>query len=309
MIKFWKFEVAPLKEWRYKLLFMKYLVFFIFLFSCKPTGHINNEVGTEKVFHIHSSYTSFPDPARANGHLYDSVLYDAAGHYSDSSVLIFVPPKFSAAEKVNLVFWFHGWRNNIDCTNSYFELSRQFIASSRNAILVLAETAKNAPDSYGGKLERPSVFASLTNDIADSLKKQKVIGQNTTIGNITLAGHSGAYRVIAYILQNEGPSIHKVFLFDALYGEVDKFMNWVKEDPLNVFIHWYTNKGGGTDKVSEEMMQQLQMEKISFEQAEESTLTTEQVKKSRIVFIHSPREHSDIINKPSNFQLLLTALN
>lgn len=288
---------------------MKYLLLFILLIACKPTSHIDNEAGAGRVLRIHSPHTSFPDTGRVNGHMYDGVLYDAALHYSDSSILIFVPPKLSAAKKVDLVFWFHGWRNNIDSANKYFELSRQFIASQRNAILVLAETATNAPDSYGGKLEQPGAFATLTNDIIDSLKEQKVIGQNATIGDITLAGHSGAYRVIAYILQNEGPSIHKIFLFDALYAEVDKFMNWIKADPQNTFIHWYTNKGGGTDKMSEEMMRQLQKENISFEQAEEATINAGQLKKSKVVFIHSLREHNDIINKPSNFQLLLKALN
>ena len=52
---------------------------------------------------------------------------------------------------VDLVFWFHGWGNNVDSAAIRYELIKQFIASKRNAVLVLAETARNSPDSYGGK--------------------------------------------------------------------------------------------------------------------------------------------------------------
>ena len=67
-----------------------------------------------KNFHITSSHTAFPDTGRAAGHVYNKILYDVTTHYSDSSVLIIVPPKFISRKKFGLVFWFHGWGNNID---------------------------------------------------------------------------------------------------------------------------------------------------------------------------------------------------
>jgi len=60
-----------------------------------------------------------------------------------------------------------------------------------------------------------------------------------------LAGHSGAFRVMAYILQNGGVEVNQAILFDALYGEVDKFANWIQADKSHQFIDLYTNKGGG----------------------------------------------------------------
>lgn len=254
---------------------------------------------------ISSVHTSFPDTGRINGHVYDSVLYDAALHYSDSSVLIAVPKNLSPGNAIDIVFWFHGWRNNIDSADKFFHLTEQFIASKRNAVLVLAETAKNSPDSYGGKLEQAGMFKLLVNDVTAELKKQNYISPQTKTGNITLAGHSGAYRVIAYILQNGGLPVHQVFLFDALYSQVDKFTNWIKEDSSHRFIHWYTNQGGGTDEVSEEMMKLLKEQNISFKNFEETTVTKSDIQKNRIVFIHSLREHNEIIYNPNNFQLLL----
>src|SRR6478672_5142004 len=158
-----------------------------------------NESGT---FHFTSQHTSFPDTGRAKGHVYDSVLYDGATHYSDSSVLVLVPPHFSPDKKVEMVFWFHGWRNNIDTAIVFYELGKQFISSKTNAVLVMAETAKNSPDSYGGKLEQPGMFSLLVTDVLNQLKQRKLIAAKGTAGAITLAGHSGGYRVIAKILQN-----------------------------------------------------------------------------------------------------------
>ena len=284
---------------------IKYYILVIFLFSCNASRQTTNENKEAKIFHAHSDHTSFPDPARENGHIYDSVLYDAGSHYHDSSVLIIVPPGFSAGENIDLIFWFHGWRNNIDTADQYYELSKQFFASGRNAVLVLAETAKNAPDSYGGKLEKEGIFSFLVGDVLNELKNKKLVSQTARQGNITLAGHSGAYRVIAYILQNGKTKIHEVFLFDALYAEVPKFMQWIQNDPKNKFVHWYTNKGGGTDEVTREMIGELQKDNIAFKEVEETTVTPDQIKNNRVLFIHSLREHNDIINKPDNFQFLL----
>src|ERR1700722_15476014 len=115
-------------------------------------------------FHIYSSHTSFPDSGRMHGHLYDSVLYTTAEHYNDSTVLIIAPKNLDAKKKVDMVFWFHGWRNNVDTAAAFYELTKQFIESKRNAVLVLAEAARNSPDSYGGKLERPGDFKALVAD-------------------------------------------------------------------------------------------------------------------------------------------------
>ncbi len=258
-----------------------------------------------QAIHFTSAHTSFPDTGRAGGHLYDSVLYTAAEHYNDSSVLLIVPKQLEANKTVDLVFWFHGWRNNIDTAAIFYALTRQFVASKRNAVLVLAETAKNSPDSYGGKLEQPDMFRMLTDDVLSELRKGGFIKEKTKLGNITLAGHSGAFRVIAYILQNGQEPVQEVFLFDALYAEVDKYQNWLNQDWSHHFIHWYTNQGGGTDEVSDYMMAQLKNKNVHFLLTEEAGIKPKTIKDNYILFVHSLREHNVIINNPDNFQFLL----
>jgi len=261
---------------------------------------------TEYIFRITSAYTSFPDTARAIGHRYNNVLYNAAEHYSDSSVLIIVPPQLKVKKQVDLVFWFHGWRNTIDSSAEYFELAKQFLASNRNAVLVLPESAKNAPDSYGGKLEQKDIFKLLLQDVLDKLKLEKIIGKRTEAGSIVLAGHSGAFRVMAYILQNGGVEVKQTILFDGLYSQVDKFTNWIQAAPSHRFVNLYTNKGGGTDEVSEKMMQELREKNIPFINPGEKEVNASMLRSNQVIFIHSLKEHNDVMNRPDkNFQLFI----
>src|ERR1700682_1980603 len=113
---------------------MKYLLLFCCSFIARLSYAQYNDLN---IFRTSSSHTSFPDTARANGHIYNKVLYDAAKHYSDSSVLIIAPKKLNANKKVDLVFWFHGWGNNIDSAAVRYGLLKQFAASGLNAVLVL----------------------------------------------------------------------------------------------------------------------------------------------------------------------------
>jgi hypothetical protein len=296
-------------NWFLNKSFKRILIIILFagnLFCGKECFAQLQNINGGKIFHFSSSSTSFPETLRLNGYKYDSQFYDYKTHYNDSSVLIVVPDKLKIINnKVDIVFWFHGWHNNIDTALSYYHLTEQFIASNKNAILVLAETGKNVPDSYGGKLEKQNVFKELVNDVLKNLQKNKTVAQSCKAGNIVLAGHSGAYRVIAYILQNGGEVVNEVNLFDALYSETDKFTAWIKKDTNNKFINFYTNTGGGTDKVSIKMMDDLKVQKTSFLFTEENNINNNILRSAKIIFIHSTRQHNDIIFNPDNFRSFL----
>ncbi len=283
-------------------LMLKKIVFILFSVFFTAYCFAQNDLN---FFKITSAHTSFPDTARAKGHIYKNVLYDASDHYMDSSVIIIVPENLDAGKKVDILFWFHGWGNNIDSAIVRYKLAKQFAASKVNAVLVLAETTKDGPDSYGGKLEQANVFKNLVSDILIQLKKEKIISKKCEPGNIILAGHSGAYRVMAYILQNGNMQVKEVILFDALYGETNKFLHWLQSPPPgNRLINIYTN-GGGTDVESKEMVKQLVQLNITTDTLEEKDVTPQLLQKDRIVFIHSLNKHNDIINDPDNFQLFI----
>jgi hypothetical protein len=280
----------------------KFLLPGLFLLLTSMAYGQNEDVAT--IFHIHSSHTSFPDTGRAKGHLYDKVLYTAAEHYNDSTVLIIAPKNLDAKKNVDLIFWFHGWRNNVDSAAIKYQLTRQFLASKLNAVLVLAETAKDSPDSYGGKLENTAVFRALVSDVLTGLKSKQVIGAGCQPGHILLAGHSGAYRVMARIIQNGQMPINETILFDALYGETEKFMAWIKGDKSHRFIDIYTDHGG-TDGETRGLTKLLDTAQLKYVSTEEISVTPQLLKQNRLVFIHSPHEHDKIIANPDNFLLYL----
>jgi hypothetical protein len=255
-------------------------------------------------FKITSSNTSFPDTGRMQGHVYNNVLYNTADHYSDSSVIIITPKNFVGKKKVDMIFWFHGWNNNIDSALIRYGLSRQFAEAGANAVLVLAETAKDAPDSYGGKLEQKNTFDKLVKDVLQKLVQMRVISDRDRAGNIILAGHSGAYRVMANILQNGNVPVNEVILFDALYADTGKFMNWLTADKNHRFIDLYTDHGGTYDE-TKDMMQQIRNVNLPADSLEEVDVTPAILKDNRIIFIHTLHEHNDIIQHPDNFKLFI----
>jgi len=255
-------------------------------------------------FKIISSYTSFPDTGRMDGHLYNDVLYNTADHYSDSSVIIITPKNFIAKKKVDMIFWFHGWNNNIDSALVRYGLSRQFAESGTNAVLVLAETAKDAPDSYGGKLEQKNIFSKLVADVLQKLVSMHVISASDHTGNIILAGHSGAYRVMANILQNGNVPVNEVILFDALYAETGKFLAWLTAGSDHRFIDLYTDNGGTYDE-TKDMMQQIKNLNVPADSLEEADVTPGIIQNNKIIFIHTAHAHNDIIQRPDNFKLFI----
>jgi len=257
------------------------------------------------IIHIHSSHASFPDTGRLRGHTGDSVFYSTADHYRDSTVLIIAPKNLDAKKKVDMIFWFHGWRNNVDNTASYYQLTRQFIASNRNAVLVLPEAAKDAADSYAGKLEKPGVFKALVNDVLDSLKARNIIGASCQTGHILLGGHSGGGRVIGKIVSNGQMEISEIMLFDAMYSETETFLAWLKADASHRFIDMYTDFGFGPDAESRRLDTILQQQHIPFLMTEEKSLTAKQLQANRLVIIHSLNQHNNIIFNPDNFELFV----
>ena len=252
--------------------------------------------------------TAFPDIQRENGHRYQNKLYTKEHHYSDSSVLIFIPKKFNTKEKNDIIFHFHGWYNNVDSVPVQFLLPEQLYQSGKNALLILPQGPKNAPDSYGGKLEQKRTFELLVKEIIEFLYQEKHIVSND-LGNIILSGHSGAYRVMAHILKHGGVKDHikEVWLFDGLYSQETKFLNWIKSNDGG-FVNIYT-KEGGTFSLSKTFEQTLLNHKIEFDRAEDGLTDKILQSSKRVKSIYSPLGHNDVMHKRKQFKRLIEHSN
>lgn len=240
------------------------------------------------------SSASFPHPDRMNGHIYDGKTFSAKEHYSDSSVAIFIPKGFKQNEKVNFVVYFHGWDNNIDSSCAQYDLIEQFSGSNKNAIFVFPEGPKNSPDSFGGKLEDKDGLKNLIDDVLKYLSENAKF-KSTKVGNIILVGHSGAYQVISFCLMRGGltPNISDVILFDALYGQTEKFVHWI-ENFDGRFINIYTDYGG-TKEETESLMDDLDAWEFPYFRTEESELKIDDLKNNRLIFIHTDLSHNEVI--------------
>lgn len=262
---------------------------------------------TGKTIRFASSHAMFPDTARAKGHDYNGKHYDAITNYSDSSVLVYVPKNFIEKDKINLVFWFHGWGNSIDSAIAQYQLLGQFDGSGRNAIFVFPEGPKNTPDSYGGKLEQPKEFQQLVSEIGQKLYENAVVNDKRNYTHldqydITLAGHSGAYRVISRIINKT--QVNEVILFDAMYGGNDAYLEWLSV-PEHRFINIYTKDGGTFDNshlIMKQLTDSLRVPTISLN---EDDVNEKLLHDNNKLFMFSSKGHNEVITNNRNWERFL----
>lgn len=289
---------------------MKKLISFLLFIIITITKILYPQPITERYDHFGEMFVPqfssapFPHPERKNGHVYGDMTYSAQEHYSDRSVAIFITKGFKPTEKINFVVYFHGWNNNIDSACAQFDLIEQFSGSKKNAIFVFPEGPKNSPDSFGGKLEDRDGLKNLIDDVLKFLIKKNRI-KSREVGNIVLAGHSGAYHVISFCLMRGGytKNISDVILFDALYGQTEKFIHWI-ENFNGRFVNIYTDNGG-TKEETEKLIKILDVNKIPFCRIDEKQLKLEDLNSNRIIFIHSDLTHNQVISRRNQFREFL----
>lgn len=248
----------------------------------------------------------FPHPLRTEGHTYDGKLYTAKEHYSDNTVAIFIPKGFRESGRVDFVVHFHGWRNTVAGTLATFQLVEQLVASGKNAVLVVPEGPHDAPDSFGGKLEDADGFKRFIDDVVATLRARGGFQtKEFSAGRIILSGHSGGYHVIAGIVDRGGlaKNADEVWLFDALYGQVDSYVKW-SDQTHGRLLNIYTDHGGTKDE-SEKLQQRLLARGTAIYATEETALKPDALKRAQFVFIHTDLVHDDVMAKRNQFEFFL----
>ncbi len=189
------------------------------------------QVAGGRTFIVPFASGPFPHASRANGHTYQGKLYDAATHYSDARVAIFVPDRWHPENgAIDAIVHFYGWNHDVASALSIYHLREQLVASQRNAILIVPSGPANAPDSGDGKLELDeNGFARFMTDVCAWLQRSGVSPVNTP-GRIVLTAHSGGYGGAGGVLTRGGMNgqITDVVLFDSAYGYFDAFAAWAR---------------------------------------------------------------------------------
>ena len=140
-----------------------------------------------------------------------------------------------------LVVFFHG--NNATLERDVVERQqtvRQLAQANLNAVLVAPQMAVDAADSSAGNFWRPGAFAQFLDEADAKLGALYPQASRAAFRRmpVILVAYSGGYLPAAYSLAygGAGDRIRGVVLFDALYGEPDKFARWIESETGRAFF-------------------------------------------------------------------------
>jgi hypothetical protein len=301
---------APLLRWTLGVVFCL-LIACSASSSAKTEGADGRSSGVERtrfgqLLTVQLSTAPFPHPARSQGLHYGEQVFPYLPHYADSSVSVFIPDHYCDQGKVNMVFFFHGWFSTIRDSAQRLDLFRQFAESGADSLLVLPELARNAPDSFGGKLEEPGGFSRFVEELLEVLSSQGLVSSRAP-GKIILAAHSGGYRVVSRILECGGMTdrIEEVCLFDGLFAEMARYAHWI-EAGQGRFVS-ICSSSGDTLENNQALVETLRQAGVRAVVADDDPAQDPETLRSRVVFLTSRWDHYAVVYDQDEFRRLLAA--
>lgn len=174
--------------------------------------------------------------------------------YNDRRVLLHIPKGFDARRPSVMVVFYHGHGATLgDDVFRRQQVPAQLTMGGANAVLVAPQLAVNAADSSIGKLWQPGAFARLLGEASRELAKlhgDPKTHRTFATMPVVIVAYSGGYVAAAWSVHHGGVNrrIRGVVLFDALYGEMDKFADWIVKDRSRLFVSAYTSSTRGRNE-------------------------------------------------------------
>jgi hypothetical protein len=167
--------------------------------------------------------------------------------YNDKRVLLHLPKGFDPRRPALMVVFFHGHGATLERdVIERQQVVAQIARSGLNAVLVAPQFARDAADSSAGKLWKAGAMAKFLDEAARKLTA--LHGDPATVRvfsrmPVVFVAYSGGYVPAAYALHGGGITkrVRSVLLLDALYGEIDRFSDWLTSDRSGVFVSAYTH--------------------------------------------------------------------
>ncbi|MBF0609999.1 MAG: hypothetical protein G8345_06315 [Magnetococcales bacterium] len=180
----------------------------------------------------------------------DAVSYPESPYYQDNRVLIHLPPSFKPNKPFDILVFFHGHKTELVRTLIKEQaLLQQVNNINRNLVLVAPQMVLNAQDSSPGKLYQSQGFANMLNDVSLVLGKKfgKRLAARFGKASVILSAFSGGYRAVSFVIDRgfftkdeRNQRLKGVILLDALYGETEKFADWLTDrDRQGFFVNFY----------------------------------------------------------------------
>jgi hypothetical protein len=153
--------------------------------------------------------------------------------YNDRRVLLAASVSFDPRNGGALIVFFHG--NSATLARDVVErqqIVRQLSDSPLNGVLVAPQLAVDALDSSAGNFWRPGAFEQFLDEADAKLATLYPSAGRGTFARmpVYVVAYSGGYLPAAYSLAvgGAGERVRGVILLDALYGEPDKWRDWVE---------------------------------------------------------------------------------
>ena len=166
--------------------------------------------------------------------------------YSDQRVLLHIPDGFDIRKPALMVVFFHGHGARLDRdVRDRQQVAAQISRSNANAVLVAPQFALDAADSSPGAFVEPGIFAEFLSEAAEQLALLNGTPKMTRTFfklPVVIVGYSGGYLPTAFAISlgNLGDRLRGVVLLDALYGELDRFEDWIAKRS-GFFVSGYLN--------------------------------------------------------------------
>jgi hypothetical protein len=161
--------------------------------------------------------------------------------YNDRHVLLAASQNFDSRSPGDLVIFFHG--NEATLSRDVLDRQqapRQLADSGLNGVLIAPQMAVDAMDSSAGRFWKSGALAEFLDEAEAKLAMLYPGTSRATFARmpVILVAYSGGYLPAAFALAQGGASerVRGVVLLDALYGEEDKFVDWIERAHNRAFF-------------------------------------------------------------------------
>jgi len=205
-------------------------------------------------------------------------------------VHVWIPASYHADTGATVVY-VHGYFDDADTAWTGHQLASQFALSALNALFIVPEApvAQKLPINYP--------------DLGELLRLVEDKAGVTRGAALTVAiGHSGAFRTLQTYLDE--PLLDQLVMVDAMYGDEDAIVGWVRASPRHRLIFVGSDTLLGTESVAGKLPETVTLDRFppSFD------TWPAQARTARSLYIRAQFAHMPLVNEgivlPSLLRLL-----
>lgn len=229
--------------------------------------------------------------------------------YTDPRVLLHIPKGFDIRKPAVMVVFFHGHGARIERdVRDRQQVAAQITRSDANAVIVAPQFAVNAADSSPGAFWEPGFFDEFLSEASEQLAT--MLGQPRTVRTffkmpLIFISYSGGFVPTAWAMRlgHIKDRLRGVVLMDSLYGETNRFEDWIVNNRRGFFISGYLIS---TRARNLELQRSLAEKKIPYAMSLDGDL-----KPGSVVFIpgHSEDSHRDYVTQAWTMDPIADILN